>query len=45
MTAVAAGGTAAGHVFFAPECHAAIAAVAGLHEYFGFINEHRNKTP
>src|SRR5467141_804744 len=45
MTAIAAGGTAAGHVFFAPEGHAAIAAVARLHEYFGFINEHRNKTP
>src|SRR6267378_8496463 len=45
MAAVAAGGTAAGHVFFAPEGYAAVAAVAGLHEYFGFINEHRNKTP
>src|SRR6266849_328668 len=45
MAAVAARGTAAGHVFFPPEGHATIAAVAGLHEYFGFINEHRNKAP
>ena len=44
-TAVAAGGTAAGHVFFAPEGHAAVAAVSRFHEYLGFINEHRNKTP
>jgi len=45
MTAVAAGRTAAGHVFFAAEGHAAVAAVSCLHEYFGLINEHRNKTP
>src|SRR5216684_4735085 len=45
MAAVAAGGTAAGHVFFAPEGHAAVAAVSCFHEYLGFINEHRNKTP
>ncbi len=45
MAAVAAGGTATGHVFFTPEGHATVAAVAGLHEYFGFINEHRNKAP
>jgi hypothetical protein len=40
MAAVAAGGTATGYVFFAPESHTSIAAIAGLHEYFGFINEH-----
>src|SRR6266852_5057317 len=45
MAAVAAGGTTTRHVFFAPEGHAAVAAVAGLHEYFGFINEHRNEPP
>ncbi len=45
MTAVAAGGAAAWHVLFTPEGHAAVAAVPGLHEYFRFINEHRNKTP
>src|SRR5882762_3508631 len=45
IAAVAAGGAAARNVFFAAESHAAIAAVAGLQEYFGFINEHENKTP
>src|SRR5260370_1181935 len=45
MAAVPAGGATAWHVFFAPEGNAAVAAVAGLHQYFGFINEHRNKTP
>src|SRR5437588_12944413 len=45
MAAITAGGTAARHVFFASEGHATVAAVAGLHEYFGFIHEHRNKTP
>ena len=45
MPAVAAGGTASRDVFFAAESHAAVAAVPGLHEYFGFINEHENKTP
>src|SRR5712692_7241224 len=39
MPAVAAGRTAARHVFFAPEGNAAVTAVAGLHQYFGFINE------
>jgi hypothetical protein len=42
MAAVPAGGAAARHVFFAPEGDAAVAAVTALHEYFGFINEHRN---
>jgi hypothetical protein len=45
MAAIAAGGPAARNIFLAPKGHAAVAAVAGLHEYFGFINEHRNKTP
>jgi len=45
MAAVATGWTAARHVFFAAKGDAAVAAVAGLHEYFSFINEHRNKTP
>ena len=45
MAPVAAGGSTARNIFFAPKGHAAVAAVAGLHEYFGFINEHRNKTP
>ncbi len=38
-TAVAAVGAAEGHEFFAPETHAAAAAVAGLHLEFGFIDE------
>src|SRR5438552_1476928 len=45
MAAVTAGGTASRNIFFAPESDAAVAAVAGLHENFGFINEHWNKTP
>jgi len=45
VAAVAAGGAAARNVFFAAEGHAAVAAVAGLHEYLGFINKHDNKTP
>src|SRR5436853_1414433 len=35
-------GTAARNIFLATEGHATIAAVAGLHENFGFINEHWN---
>ena len=42
---VTAGGTATWNIFFAAKGHAAIAAVAGLHEDFGFINKHGNKTP
>src|SRR6267142_4612231 len=42
MAAVAARGAAARNVFFATESHTAIAAVAGLHKYFGFINKHGN---
>src|SRR5260370_5583823 len=45
MAAVTAGGTTALHVFFAPKIHATIAAVAGFHEYFCSIHDHRNITP
>jgi len=45
VAAIAAGGTSAWNVFLAPEGHATVAAATGLHENFGFINEHRNKTP
>src|SRR6202165_4228672 len=45
ISAVAAGRTAARRVFLAAQGHAAVAAVAGLHEYFGFINKHRNRAP
>ena len=38
--AVAARGPPARHKLLAPEGHAAVAAVAGLHANFGFINEH-----
>ena len=34
--------TAAGHELLAPEGHAAVSAVAGLHPDFGFINEHKS---
>ena len=37
--AVAARGAAPGHELLAPEGHAAVSAVAGLHTNFGFINE------
>jgi hypothetical protein len=40
MAAVAAGRTTPRHIFLAAECAAPIAAVAGLYEYFGFINKH-----
>src|SRR5438876_9517995 len=45
MAAVTAGGTASRNVLLAAKSHAAVAAVAGLHENFGFINEHWNMTP
>ena len=38
--AVAAGWAAAWNVFFAAERDAAVTTVAGLHEYFGFVNKH-----
>jgi len=40
VSAVAAGGTAAGHKLLAPEGHATVAAAAGLDSNFGFVNEH-----
>jgi glyoxylase-like metal-dependent hydrolase (beta-lactamase superfamily II) len=45
IASVAAGGAAARNVFFTAKGYAAIAAVTGLHEDFGFINKHGNKTP
>ena len=45
MAAVAAGGTAAGHILLATKGYAAVASVAGLHEYFSFINEHSIQAP
>src|SRR5438552_17080219 len=45
MAAITARGTASRNIFFAAKSDAAVAAVPGLHENFGFINEHRNKTP
>ena len=41
VAAVAAGGPAARHELLAPEGHAAVAAVAGFHPNFGFVNEHQ----
>jgi hypothetical protein len=41
VTAVAAGGAAARHVFLAAEGDAAVATVAGLYEYFSFVDKHR----
>jgi hypothetical protein len=40
VASVAAGGASAGDEFFAPEGHAAIAAVAGLDPDSCFIDEH-----
>jgi hypothetical protein len=45
MAAITAGGAAARHVFFATERDATVTAVSGLHQYFGFINEHWIKLP
>ena len=42
VAAVAAGGASAGDELFAPEGHAAIAAVASLYSNSCFINKHRN---
>ena len=41
LAAVAAGGAAAGNEFLAAEGQAAVAAVAGFHSDFGFVDEHR----
>ena len=40
VAAVAAVGTAAGNVLLPPEAQAAVAAAAGLHGDFDFVNEH-----
>ena len=40
MPAVPARWTAAGDELFAPECHAAVASVAGLDPNSGFIDKH-----
>jgi hypothetical protein len=40
VATVAAGRATTWDIFFAPKCHAAVAAVASLHEYFCFISEH-----
>src|SRR5581483_550132 len=40
VAAVAAGGSSARNIFLAAECHAAVAAVAGLHVDFCFIDKH-----
>src|SRR5450432_3586195 len=40
VPAVASGRTAARNEFLAPERHASVAAMASLHEYFGFIGKH-----
>ena len=44
MAAVAAGGSAARHVFLAAERDAAVAAVPGFHVNFGFVYKHVNVT-
>jgi hypothetical protein len=41
VAAVAAGGSAAGHIFFAAKRDATVAAFAGFHKDFGFINKHK----
>src|ERR1700674_5526364 len=43
ISAITAGRTAARNGFFAAQGHATGAAAAGLHEYFGFLNKHRNR--
>ena len=43
--AVAAGRAAAGHELLAPKGHAAVAAVAGFHSDFGFIDKHDGLRP
>ena len=45
VAAVAARRAAAGHPFLPPEGHAAVAAVARLHQNFGFVNEHKEPSP
>ncbi len=45
VAAVAAGRTAARNEFLASKRNAAVAAVAGLHQYFCFVNKHENHSP
>ncbi len=45
MPAVASGGAAAGNIFLAAKSDTTIAAAAGLHEDFCFVNEHENHAP
>jgi hypothetical protein len=45
VAAVAARWAAPRHVFFTAKRDAAVAAVAGLHQYFCFINKHENHSP
>ena len=40
VPAIAAGRSAARHKFLPPKRHAAISAVAGLHQYFCFVDKH-----
>src|ERR1035441_394502 len=40
LAAVATRGPAAGNKFLAPERHAPVAPVSGLHSNFGFVNKH-----
>src|SRR5579862_7697947 len=40
MAAVATGGSAARHVFFAAKRDAAVAAIASFHQYFRFVDKH-----
>jgi len=45
VAAVAAGWAAARNVFFAAKRNATVAAIAGFHQYFCFVNEHESHTP
>jgi hypothetical protein len=45
MAAVTAGWAAAGDELLASKRNAAIAAVAGLYQYFCFVNKHENHSP
>src|SRR5271170_3566922 len=45
VPAVATGRTAAGNEFLAAKRDAAVAAVAGLDQYFCFVNKHENNAP
>lgn len=45
VAAVASGRTAAGDEFLASKRNATVAAVAGLYQYFCFVNKHENHSP